>query len=606
MGYLEQNIDCIKECRSYLYDKIMTVLNEKKYDLTKYELVDTRDGDKAVQINGNDRNVRLNSLYSPKKEAERWVRQYKFDNIDVSVLMFGLANGVFVNAIMDRMKEDAIAVIMEPDISLFIFCLKNFDMTRILSSDQIELYIDKINDEDFYFGLHKVINPIMLPNQIICFYPEMEQLYYDKAKEFERAIQEKYAFDMFVTYDMDDVYSNGIKNTLKNLHFIKESNYTAELLGKIPDDVPIIIVAAGPSLNKNVEDLKKAQGKAFILATDTAVKTLIKHNVHYDAIVTIDINKSLRHLEDEKCHNVPMFAGITSREEFLEQNKGRKIWIIASDFMGRLYEKYGFEYPNWIQGGSVATAAFNIARHLGVKRVIFVGQDLAYLGNVSHAGEVAQELQGNELYIEDIHGEKIRTREDWRSFLYWYETMIAELHGEIDFIDATEGGAKINGTRIMKLTDAIEEYCTGKFDFMEILDNLEPTFSDEKYSEFKSDMNNMKKELFEMKKKAKEGKKISESIIESIKHKKRDIVKERKYVKKIKKINDFVQNQLVYSLLGDFIEMSIEGLMNVNCFSGDEEEDSIQSYELSKAAFESVIRAVDFTTPLLEEALKTL
>ena len=607
MGYLEKNIDCIKENRPDLYDRVKEVLEKEKYNPEKFEVIDTRDGDKAIQINEAGKTIRLNSLYSPKKEAERWVKQYKFDNIDVSVLMFGLANGAFANAIMNKMKDDAILIIMEPDVSLFIFCLNNFDMTGIISSDRVELYIDRINDENFYFCLHKVINSIMIPNQIICFYPEMEKLYYDKAKEFERAIQEKYSFDMLVAYGLDDVYRKGIDNTLKNLKFVRNSNYITELIGKVPEDVPVIIVAAGPSLSKNVEELKKAEGKAFIIATDTAVKTLLKHDIHYDIIVSIDVKKRLSHLEDERCHTSPMFVGVTSRNEFLEQNTGRKIWIITSGFMSKIYSKYGLKYPNWVQGGSVATDAFNIAKHLKSKRVIFVGQDLAYMGKQSHAGRgEVKKFVGKEIYTEDIYGGQVRTREDWRTFLYWFKTMIAELHGEMDVIDATEGGAKIEGSRIMTLNEAIDEYCTGNFDFKAILDSLKPTFDDEKYAIFKNDMKHMKIELFEMKKKAEEGIKTTESVIKSLKHKKRDMAKEKKAVKKIKKLNEFFPKQLVYSLLDDFIEMNIDGIMEVNSLSGDEQEDTIRAYELSKAAFESVIRAVEFTTPLLENALETL
>ena len=176
----------------------------------------------------------------------------------------------------------------------------------------------------------------------------------------------------------------------------------------------------------------------------------------------------------------------------------------------------------------------------------------------------------------------------------------------MDVIDATEGGAKIEGSRIMTLNEAIDEYCTGNFDFKAILDSLKPTFDDEKYAIFKNDMKHMKIELFEMKKKAEEGIKTTESVIKSLKHKKRDMAKEKKAVKKIKKLNEFFPKQLVYSLLDDFIEMNIDGIMEVNSLSGDEQEDTIRAYELSKAAFESVIRAVEFTTPLLEAALETL
>lgn len=40
--------------------------------------------------------------------------------------------------------------------------------------------------------------------------------------------------------------------------------------------------------------------------------------------------------------------------------------------------------------------------------------------------------------------------------------MIVQSGENINVIDATEGGAKISGTRIMKLTEAIDKYCGEK------------------------------------------------------------------------------------------------------------------------------------------------
>lgn len=45
------------------------MLEKEKYNPEKFEVIDTRDGDKAVQINEAGKTIRLNSLYSPKKEA---------------------------------------------------------------------------------------------------------------------------------------------------------------------------------------------------------------------------------------------------------------------------------------------------------------------------------------------------------------------------------------------------------------------------------------------------------------------------------------------------------------------------------------------------------
>ncbi len=61
-----------------------------------------------------------------------------------------------------------------------------------------------------------------------------------------------------------------------------------DLWGILPDDVPVIVVSAGPSLNKNIEDLKKAVGKACIIATDTAMKPLLNAGIVPDLFVIVD------------------------------------------------------------------------------------------------------------------------------------------------------------------------------------------------------------------------------------------------------------------------------------------------------------------------------
>lgn len=57
-----------------------------------------------------------------------------------------------------------------------------------------------------------------------------------------------------------------------------------------------IIVSAGPSLDKNVEDLKKAEGKAMIIAVDTALKTVLRAGVRPDLTICVDPRKEIEFL----------------------------------------------------------------------------------------------------------------------------------------------------------------------------------------------------------------------------------------------------------------------------------------------------------------------
>lgn len=61
-----------------------------------------------------------------------------------------------------------------------------------------------------------------------------------------------------------------------------------QLDGTIPNTIPAIVVSAGPSLNNNIMELKKAVGKAFIIAVDTAVKPLVKAGIIPDMFAMLD------------------------------------------------------------------------------------------------------------------------------------------------------------------------------------------------------------------------------------------------------------------------------------------------------------------------------
>ena len=120
MEYLEKNLEKLRKYRKYFYEKLIDIMQKGDLKYDRFNILTTRDGDKTIEIAvGNERH-RLNSLYSPKKEAERWADKYKFNNINTSVVMFGIANGVFARAILDKLKKDAVFFLVEPDVSLFV------------------------------------------------------------------------------------------------------------------------------------------------------------------------------------------------------------------------------------------------------------------------------------------------------------------------------------------------------------------------------------------------------------------------------------------------------------------------------------------------------
>ena len=79
-------------------------------------------------------------------------------------------------------------------------------------------------------------------------------------------------------------------------------------------------------------------------------------------------------------------------------------------------------------------------------------------------------------------------------------------------IDATEGGAKIRGTEIMTLKDAIEQQCGEVYDYAGLISSVEPTFSEEQQKEILADVEMFPEYVKETVKKLEEGRRNYERL----------------------------------------------------------------------------------------------
>lgn len=614
MKYLNNNFEIIKVKNPKVYKILSDYLskNGKNENIfNKFKVVDTKDGEKTVEVNDNGRFIRFNSIYSPKREAKRWGD--RFENIEnaTSLVMFGLGNGIFYKVIKERVNKSAYIFLYEPNIELFLFYLENFDMSDILSDSRVLLYVAGVNDKDFFVDLSTKINWAMLSSQIVCVHPIYDKVYDEEYIKFSYMI-EQFNNSLNVQKNTSMVYAKTFTiNAVRNLHFIENSNYISEFIGKIDEDIPMIIVSAGPSLDKNIDKLKKAEKKAFILATDTSVKYLLAHNIKFDAIVTVDGRKSVRHLKDERCNKYPIFTVPDARNEVLESNIGRKIWINGSGYLGILYEKYGCYFPNYLSGGSVATAAFWIALTLRLKTIILVGQDLAFDGEKTHAGGITGQYIGweekQELYVDGVNGDEVKTRADWLGYLRWFENAINQIDESFDIIDATEGGAKIKGTIIMPLSEAIMKYCKKDFDFNHILEQITTTFNYKDYKNICNDIFHIKKEFEIIIKASKEGESASERIISMIERNQLIINKIDINMQKIRKSQEIIQKQNIYALLDEYISADIAERLDVAAKKYDSEtEELLEKAKSLKILFKSLINAVNELTPVLQGTLKEI
>lgn len=611
MDYYQKNLDILKEYRTPLYDLYIEKIeqNEQKYPCEEVSVQTAKDGNAIFHVCRGGNSVRLNSPYRPLQEAERWASQFSGDNILVNAMLFGMGNGMFALALIRRLQKDAKLFICEPSLEIFHTAMQEMDLEELLKDKRALFCLDDINPEEFYDLLRAHTHWTNLDTQIVCHHTGYEVLFPESYRDFLVSIK-KTGEMARVNKDTQAYFSKKmVPNMIKNMVFLQEGRLITDYLETIPKDVPAIIVSAGPSLDKNIEELKRAKGKSFLIAVDTAVRHLVAHNIMPDAMVSLDTGKPLSYMNIEEVRDIPLFCILESRHEILEFHSGLKIWFQGGSFLGELIDRYGKEFLPYQPGGSVATAAFAICVALEFERIVLVGQDLAYSGEVTHAGGKVSHVLNEEYgikMIEGIDGGQVKSRHDWMIYLDWFEESIQTVKDTTEVIDATEGGAMIHGSRIMTLAEVIDQYCTREVDMAEILQGQPPMFTEEEYQMVSEELHGYIEQLNDMKRVAGKAAENCKEGLELLKKNNRSN-KLDKLQHKVLGATTRIADYAVYDIVDIYMSrVSNQYLSGVFRVTDDSRQDEIDMYYNSQMIFQGIVDAIQEVLPVFEEMIGNL
>lgn len=606
MNYYEINMECMKLHRPKFFQLLQAsdqYMNINKLDLIQSE--PAMDGDLFLTIQKETKQYRLVSCYSPKNEADKWVEQYDFKNVKTVITQFGFGTGSFTRAILNKKGKDDILFVYEPCPELFIHVLQNYDITDIIMDRKLALAIEGVNDFEFHILVRNALDITNITTQIRYSHPGYEKIFPESGLKYWKDIKDGY---IHVKTNINTVVYFGkryIQNALYNTRFVRESNRLMELKSDFNTDIPAIVVAAGPSLKKNIEELKRAKGRAYIFVVDRILDYVLDEGLEPDFVVTIDPMKPIEYFTKRSDVTIPLLCDAVSNWEILDRHKGKKIFFNCFPYYRLMYQKLGKEAPLLAAGASVATAAFCSCIQLGFKTIALVGQDLAYDGEFSHAGGVTEkENRNRDVMVEGIDGNQIRSRADWYEFLIWFQDVIT-LNPGVQVIDTKDKGAKIQGSIVMPLKEVIDNYCTETLQIKEIISNKQHTFNDDEMIRVKQFFEDSYEELHSFKRKAKEAIELCESQIRLFKVNHVETPTTQNNFKKISKINKYISEQPVYHLLESFITAaSAQEVSQLYQFTGDAKTDKIVTYEKSIAVFRAIVDGIEFVKPLFEEALE--
>ncbi len=184
-------------------------------------------------------------------------------------------------------------------------------------------------------------------------------------------------------------------NALRNVPAMVEGRDLADLTGTCAGHAAVI-VAAGPSLDRSIDDLRALKGRALVIAVDTALRPLLAAGIAPHLVVGLDPGEAnARHFAALPDAPDTWLVSETALAPAAARHFGsRTLWFRVADHEPWPWlRSHGLDVQHLDVWGSVITAAFQVAVLAGCDPIVFVGADLSYDGRQPYARGTTYEFQ---------------------------------------------------------------------------------------------------------------------------------------------------------------------------------------------------------------------
>ncbi|MFF2796879.1 motility associated factor glycosyltransferase family protein [Lysinibacillus xylanilyticus] len=415
---------------------------ESKYYI---EYLNTKNGEKTVKIN----DYFLHSKYNPSKEASEFAdKNFKPERLQ---LIYGYGAGHFVKAIQKKAKNGEKIIVIEPILSI-VDEIK--DLIVISASSEAEIR-EKLDEN---ITLTDNINVIISPN-----YDKIDDYIYSQVLN---AINKKMHSDFVAESTHRFFNKQWPENYLLNLQYILKDQSILKLKEKY--SAPVVIASGGPSLTKQLDNLKLYRNNIILIAAGSTVNTLLHNKIQPDYVITVDGSEAnFNHFKDIKNIDSKIIYTLYNHHLIRPVFSNEGYYFTANSTMDRHLQKFIEEPVPFLSGGtSVANYAYSLATYITTGPISIIGQDLAFTNNKTHAdynknSRQLEEIRESEkifIQIDGYYGEKVLSDYVFMTMKESFEKLYKTLGENRIVFNCTEGGALIRGIKNMPFLEFLNKY----------------------------------------------------------------------------------------------------------------------------------------------------
>lgn len=480
--YQNINIESVSDNNPKLSEDLIEKCNN--VDTAMVSQTVSKDNETVLRININGKWRNLGSIYYYNKEIDKWLEKYNELLEFSTVVLLGLGNGNILRKLLSVIPGNTNLIIFEPSWDIFSYVICEFDISDILADERVHLIINNINTSDMDKCIsefvdesnYKICRIDALPVYGQCFVEEYEKL----KKAYTQVVRNCIS-------DQLSVAAHGrleVENSIYNLGLLANCYCIDQLTGLIPTDLPVVIVSAGPSLEKNGYLLHNIKNRLFIIAVDTALPYLLSIDIMPDLAVSVSPNKDQTFQSlyiNPKLKKIPFAIDAIVTHSGIKRvaDRGLIFASASAPYYSKVFASVGHELLPLENGGSVSTIALSLAKKIGFRKYVMIGLDLALKDDKLYAGDLKDDevLKQGYIMIDGYYGTEVATLPTYKMHLDWFE-MFVRSNPELKIINSTEGGAMIHGADNIPLSKVIDMYCINEYNYRYIFDNIVPVFSE--------------------------------------------------------------------------------------------------------------------------------